>query len=72
MLPANAHTVHVFLGCQFTVIAGAERAVFTGIPPSEVQAVCDLLGIPQQERANVLFGVRLMVNALLPELNARG
>lgn len=72
VLPANAHTVHVFLGCQFNVIAGAERAVFTGIPPSEVLAVCDLLNVPQPERANVLFGVRLMANEVLPELNSRG
>jgi hypothetical protein len=69
--PANANAVNVFLGCQITLAIGPGGAVYTGIPRTEVLAVCDLLGIAQADRRQVLYGVQVMVNAVLPELNER-
>lgn len=69
--PSNAPTVRVFLGCQIELVVGGAGAVYTGIPRTEVLAVCDLLGIAQTQRPDVLFGVQTMLNIVLPELNAR-
>lgn len=69
--PANAAIVRVFLACQITLQIGFGAAVYTGIPRTEISAVCDMLSIPQDERERVLIGVQQLVNAVLPEMNAR-
>lgn len=71
MLPPNVHTVNVFLGCQLEIAVGMSGAIYTGIQRSEVLAVCDLLDIPQAARRDVLWGIQVMVNTVLPDLNAR-
>lgn len=46
--------------------------VYTGIPSAEIIAACDLLQVPPAERAHVLYGIRVMVNATIDGMNSRG
>jgi len=71
VLPDNAPAVRAFLASEIQVQVSMAGLVYTGIPRSEIVAVCELLGIPPEQRADVLLGVRVMLNVVLPELNAR-
>lgn len=71
VLPANVPAVRVFLASEIALQVTMGGVVYTGIPRSEILAVCDLLGIPTEQRADALLGVRIMLNTVLPQLNAR-
>lgn len=57
--------------CNWQVVAGMGGAFYTGIARSEIVAVCDALGIAQDERPDILWGVATMESAARPILNER-
>lgn len=69
----NRHIVEVFTRCRWRtqIVVGADRSqrMYEGIDASEVESCCNLLSIPQPERADVLMGVRVMEAVAMPILN---
>jgi hypothetical protein len=70
--PENVDSFGVFMRCswqrQLASDGKNQRMVPTGIAASEVRAVAELLGVPRDRWPGVLDDVRLMVAAVLPEL----
>lgn len=50
---------------------GLDRGYFEGIPAQEILANCVLMKVPRAEWPNVRIGIRIMVNAAKPILNAK-
>jgi hypothetical protein len=73
--PENLAAVEVFTSCRWVtkVIAGMEGGarIYEGIEAGEISHCCDLLGIPKEERRDVLWGVRIMEQVAMPILNSR-
>lgn len=69
----NQHIVDVFTRCRWRtqIVVGADRAqrMYEGIDAAEVESCCNLLGIDQSLRAEVLMGVRVMEAVAMPVLN---
>ncbi len=69
----NQPAVDVFRRCAWEVtrITGMEtsRLVYEHISSSEIESVCNLLGIPAVARRDVLDGVRVMEATARPLLN---
>lgn len=55
------------------MVAGAATVVriYEGIDAKEISSVCDLLGIDNAARPDVLWGVRVMEETAAPILNRR-
>ncbi len=72
--PENQETVDVFYRCAWTRQAvnrgEAVKMLWDGISSGEVASVCGLMAIPPSRQPDVLLGVRIMVGAALPLLNA--
>jgi hypothetical protein len=70
--PENADAVNVFIRCTWqrqSVNDGmTQRMLPTGIAAGEVRDVAELLGVDRERWPRLLDDVRLMVGAVLPEL----
>lgn len=71
----NQGIVSVFTHCRFpvTVVAGmgGGQVLYQHIPASEIRDAAEILGVPREQWRELLWGVRVMEAAVLPELNRR-
>lgn len=69
--PDNWIAAQVFLCCQWSRIVGMEKTIFEGIPTQEIVASMLALRVPRRDWPETARGVRVMVAAAMPVLNAR-
>lgn len=67
--PENADAFNVFIRCTWKRTALPDgRLIPQGIPAGEVRDVAELMGVGPERWPGLLDDVRLMVGAVLPEL----
>lgn len=67
----NWPAIVVFTRCEWTKLVGMGGLVWSGIAASEIEAVLKLTKVPRDQWTLILDGVRLMVKAALPHINAK-
>lgn len=67
----NWLTAQVFIACQWTRLMGLQQVIVEGISTQEIIAALLLHRVPRTQWSEIHAGVRLMVHAALPELNAK-
>lgn len=68
--PENWTTIQVFCRCAWTRIVGPMQLIWDGIAAREIESVMTIMRVPRTEWIDVLDGVRVMVEAARPHLNA--
>lgn len=69
--PDNEHTVNVFIA-MLTQWRVDGMGIPTGLDYSAIPTVLELTGIPSAERVDVFDGLRVMEDAALEKMQAKG